>query len=74
MTTGDGKEQQEAFSKADNRSEVTKQDHLPAGHVHKRQMHRCIKFVFLFSHLNTRTSYSYAATAHFAGLSSADSV
>lgn len=34
MTGGHGKQQQEGFSKADNRSEVTKFNHLPAGYVH----------------------------------------
>lgn len=34
MTGGHGKEQQEVFSKADNRSEVTEHGHLPAGYVH----------------------------------------
>ncbi len=34
MTAGHGKEQREVFSKADNRSEVTKHGHLPAGSIH----------------------------------------
>lgn len=34
MTGGHGKQQQEGFSKADNRSEVTKLNHLPASYVH----------------------------------------
>lgn len=34
MIGGHGKDQQEVFSKADNRSEVTQHGHLPADYVH----------------------------------------
>lgn len=51
MTGGHGKQQQEGFSKADNRSEVTKLNHLPAGHVHtlsccKADAQKCLDYVF----------------------------